>query len=89
MEEQKQKIKKAVALVLDLARAFERVSFPVGDTLQFPKEGIAGALRLFRAPKEGAVWRMCARARANHHGHFVRIPLELLAFAFCAAGCTE
>ena len=38
------------ALVLDLAKAFERVSLPVGlglgDALQLPKEDIAGALRV-------------------------------------------
>ena len=41
----------AVALVLDLAMAFERVSLPgclgLGNALQFPKEDLAGALRLF------------------------------------------
>ena len=40
----------AVALVLDLAKAFERVSLPVGlglgDALLLPKKDLAGALRL-------------------------------------------
>ena len=39
-----------MALVLDLAKAFERVSLPVGvgldDALQLPKEDIAGAVWL-------------------------------------------
>ena len=52
----------AVALVLDLAKAFERVSFPflwtLGDAHQLPKEDIAGAVRLFRAPAASAVRRM-------------------------------
>ena len=38
----------ALALVLDLAKAFERVSLPcglgLGDTFQFRKEDLAGAL---------------------------------------------
>ena len=52
----------AVALVLELAKAFERVSLPVvwpGDALQFPKEDLASAVRYFehqrRVPFEGCV----------------------------------
>ena len=37
----------AVALVLDLAKVFERVSLPcgLGDVLQLSKEDLAGAVR--------------------------------------------
>ena len=41
----------ALALVLNLAKAFERVSLPpcgvaLGDALQLPKEVLAGAVRV-------------------------------------------
>ena len=38
-----------VALVLDLAKAFERISLPqrLGDALQLPKEELANAVRVF------------------------------------------
>ena len=79
-------------MVLDLAKAFERVSFPVGlglgDAFQFPKKDLASALRLLRAP-EGTVRRMCGRAAADHHGHPARVQVELLASAHCGAGCAE
>ena len=43
----------AVALVLDLAKAFEQVSLPrgvgLGGALKLPREGIAGAVWLLRA----------------------------------------
>ena len=45
----------ALALVLDLANAFERVSLPVvwawGNSLQLPKEDLASAVRVLRAPE--------------------------------------
>ena len=44
----------AVALVLDMATAFERVSLPVvlglGDTFPISQKDIAGAVRVLRAP---------------------------------------
>ena len=79
----------AVALVLDLAKAFERVSWALGNTLQLPKEDFTSALRLLRAPQESAVRRMCGRTATNHHGHFARIQVDLLAVAHCVPGCTE
>ena len=73
----------AVAFVLDLARAFERVSFPMvwaWATHFSPKEGLEGAVRL--APEAGAVRRMCGRAAHDHHGFFARIQVELFASAY-------
>ena len=32
---------------------------------------------------------MCGRAVANHHGHFARIQVELLAVAHGVAGCQQ
>ena len=52
-----------------LAKAFECVG--LGDALQFPKEDIAGAVRVLRAP-ESAVRRMCCGAATDHHGHLAR-----------------
>ena len=78
----------AVALVLDLAKAFER-GMGLGNTLQLPKEDLDGALRLFRAPGEGTVRRMSGRAATNHHGHFARVKVELLAIACGTTRCAE
>ena len=49
----------AVALILELAKNFERVSIlgglGLGDALQFPNEDRAGAVRVLWAPEESAV----------------------------------
>ena len=52
----------------------------LSDARQLPKENIAGAVRLFRAPEEGAVRRMRGGAAPDHHGHPARVLVELLAF---------
>ena len=49
MEEQKQRIKAAVTLVLDLAKAFERVSLPVTH-FGFPRKILRVLLWVLRAP---------------------------------------
>ena len=76
-----------VALVLDLAKAFERVSLLVvwawATHFSFPTK-ILGALRVLRAPEACTVRRMCGRA-----SHLGRIEVELFAFAHCIAGCIE
>ena len=77
----------AVALVLDLAKAFERVSLPV--VWAWATQDIAGAVRLFRAPEASAVRRMRGGAAPDHHGHSPRVQLELFAFTHCSAGCVE
>ena len=50
----------AVALVLDLAKAFEKVGLPMvwalaTNLLQFPKKDIAGVVWLLRAPEASTV----------------------------------
>ena len=83
----------ALALVLDLAKAFERVNLPVvwasAMYIIFPKEDLASAVRLFRASEERAVRRMCGGAATDHHGHLAKVKVELLAPTNCVAGCTE
>ena len=53
----------AVALVLDLAKACERVSLPaglgLGNALQFSWKDLASAMRVLRAPEAGSVRRIC------------------------------
>ena len=79
----------AVASVLDLAKAFERVSLCVvwawATHFSFPKGDLAGALRVLRAPETSAVRRMCGGAPPDHHGHLARVKVELLASTCCAA----
>ena len=56
----------AIALVLDLVKAFERVSLPVvwvwATQFKFSQEDLACAMRLFRTPVEGAARNMCGGA---------------------------
>ena len=61
----------------------------LGDAFQFPKIDLASAVRLFRAPDEGSVRRMCGKAATVHYGHPARVKVQLLAFALCVAGCAE
>ena len=83
----------AVALVLDLAKAFERVSLPVvwawSTHFSFSKEDSAGAVRPIRSPEACTVRRVCGRAANNHHCYLARVQEELFAFTFCTAGCVE
>ena len=61
----------------------------LGDALQLPKEDIAGAERLFRAPEASAVRRLRGGAGPDHLGHLARVQVELIAFTYCSAGCVE
>ena len=83
----------AVAPVLNLAKALERVGFPVvwawATHFSFPRKILWDAAWVLRAPEEGAVRRMCGRAATDHHGHPARVQVELLASAYCIAGCNE
>ena len=80
------------AVVLDLAKAFERVSLPVVSAwathFTFPRKILRVLCGLFRAPEEGTVRRMCGRAAPDHHG-LARVQVELVAFTNCAAGCAK
>ena len=82
----------AVALVLDLAKAFERVSLPVvwAWATHFSLQGrYCGCCAVLRAPEASAVRRMRGGAAPDHHGHLARVEVELLAFTHCSAGCVE
>ena len=71
-----------LASVLDLAKAFERVSLPVVWAW-----GTQSAVRVFRAPEAGTVRRMCGRAAHDHHDYPARVEVELLALTNCVAAC--
>ena len=90
MTKQRKKIKEP--WVLDLAKPFERVSLPVvwacATHFNFPKEDLASAVWVFRAPEASAVRRLCGGAVPDHHGHPARVQVELFASACRVAGCT-
>ena len=50
----------------------------LGDAFQLPKEDIANAVRLFRAPEQGTILMMCGGAATDHHGHLARVKVECL-----------
>ena len=52
-------------------------------------EDLASALRLFRAPEEGTVRKMCGGAAPIHLGHLARVQVDLFASEDCVAGCFE
>ena len=82
----------AVALVLDPAKAFERVSLPVvwawATHFSFPRKMLRVLCRVFRA-EASAVRRMCGGAAPDHHSHLVRVQVELLASTCRFARRTE
>ena len=61
----------------------------LGDAFQLPKEDLASAMRVLSAPEASAVRTMCGGAAPDHDDYLARIKMELLASAFCVAGCTE
>ena len=81
----------AVALVLDLAKAFwasqPSCGVGLGDALQLPEEDVAGAVRPFRAPEACTVRRMCGRADHDRHCYLARVQMALFALTYCAPGC--
>ena len=83
----------AVALVLDLAKAFEQVSLLVvralGDTLQLFREDLAAAMRVLRAQEASAVRKMRSSAAPSHHGHLAKIKMEFLTSSYRVAACIE
>ena len=93
MDRQKQKIKELWLLVLDLMKAF-RASQPssglgLSDAFQLPKEDLASAVRLFRAPEACAVRRMCGGAAPDRHCYLAGVQDEFFALRYCVAGCIE
>ena len=77
----------AIALVLDLVKAFDRVSLPVVSAwathFKFSHDYFACAMRVLRAPAEGAVRRMCGRTALDHHSRSPSVNVELLAPTRC------
>ena len=71
----------AVALVLDLAKAFERVSLPVvwawATHCSFARKILRVLCGYFLAPEASAVCRMCGGAAPDHPGHLARVKVEL------------
>ena len=61
--ESKGRRSRSVGFGFGLGEGFRACQLPcgqgVGDLLQLHKEDLAGALRVFRTPDEGAVRRMC------------------------------
>ena len=61
----------------------------LGNALQLPKEDLASAVRVLRAPEACTVGRTCGRAAHDHHGHPAGVEVELLALTGCGAGCVQ
>ena len=61
----------------------------LGDTLHLPKEDLASAVRVLRAPEACAVRRVCGGAAHDHHGHPARVQVEFVASTCCIARCAE
>ena len=82
-----------MALVLALAKAFERVRLLVvwawATAIQLPKKDLAGTLWVLLAPEASAVRRMCGGTAADHYGHLAGVKVELFASLYCIAGCVE
>ena len=81
----------AVALVLDLAKAFERVSLLVmwawATHFSFPSKILRVLCRYFEHQRPSAVRRMCGGTAPDHHGHLVRVKVVYFS-THCAAGRT-
>ena len=90
--EREKKIKEQ-PMVLDLAKAFDRVSLPVvwawATHFLFPKKDLASAVRVLRAPEASTVRKMCGGAAPDYRSNIARVELELLASTCCGAGRVE
>ena len=79
----KEKDQGALASVLDLAKAFERISLPVvwawaAGAFQFPKKDLASPVRVLGALAVSTVRRMRGGVASDHFGHLARVQVELL-----------
>ena len=76
----------AIALVLDVAKAFDAGQSSscvgLGDTFQFSLEDFASSTSGVYSFKD-------VGAAPDHHGPSPRVKVELLAPAHCDAGCSE
>ena len=80
-------MKGQVALILDLAKAFERVRDSLwcgqwATHFSFPRK-LAGAVWFLRAPGRVQFEGCVAEPLRTIHGHLAGVNVELLAFAFC------
>ena len=65
----------ALALVLNLARAFERATH-----FSFPRKILRVLCEYFGASEASAVRRMCGGAAPDQNGHFARVKVEFACF---------
>ena len=80
----------ATALVLDFAKASERVSLcGMGNAFPLSQKQNTCALMVLRTPADGAFRRLCGKGAPDHHGHSLWVKVELLAPAHCVAGHSE
>ena len=76
----------AVASVLDLAKAFERVSFPVvwawATHFDFPTEILRVLCGYFELQRRVQFEKLCGGAAPAHHGDSLWVQAELVALAY-------
>ena len=78
----KEEYQVAIALVLDLAKAFEWVSLPVVWASATHFSFLRKTCEYFEQQRRG-------RAAHDHHGYPARVEVELLALTDCVAGYVE
>ena len=83
----------AVARVLDLAKAFERVCLPVvwacATHFSFPRKVLRVLCGYFEHQRRVQFERCVAEPLWTFHGHLARVKVELPAFAYCTSRCAE
>ena len=71
----------ALALVVDLAKVFERVGLPVvwawATHFRFPRKILRVLCGYFEHQRKSALRKMCGGAAPDHHGHPARVQVEL------------
>ena len=87
----KEEYQGALAVVLNLAKASERVSLLVvwasATHFSFPWKILRVLCGYFEHQRR--VQFECGGAAPDHFGHLARVQVELFASADCIAGCTE
>ena len=82
----------SVALVLDLVKVLERVSFLVvwawATHFSFPRK-ILRVLCGYFEHKRRVQFEECSGVTPYHHCFLARVQVELFAFTHCLAGCVE
>ena len=88
----KEEAQGAVAFVLDLAKAFERVSrwsWAWATHFSFPRKILRVLCGYVEHQRRVQFEGCAAEPLTNHHGHPARIQVQLLAVAHSVAGCIE